>query len=45
MVPVPVTNDLIVTLLDLGYLLTSESEDRREIGKGIAAALASIRIR
>ena len=43
MVSVPVKNGMIETLLDLRYLLEHESEDRREIGKGIAAALASIR--
>ena len=38
-VPVAVTNDLIGALIDLGWLLECESEDRRQIGEAASRAL------
>ncbi len=37
--PVEVPQSLIATLIDLGWLLERESEDRAQIGQAIAAAL------
>ena len=41
-VRVPVSHAVIGVLLDLGWLAEHESEDRREIGRGIGALLEDL---
>lgn len=43
-VPVTVTNEIIATLIDLGWLTERESEDRRQIGCAIRQILSDLAV-